>query len=171
MRKAAILTFISTFVFFALLTNFSGCKKWEGRYYIQSAVGQTVYYADTNESLFSIAIEIGNEEQVGVGAVFADWDFEICEDEELVLKVNRANYGDFQYVITLYAETPVPDSSSFYPGVLNLVSGREKDKWKVPGDIFNGKTPNKLKFSVMIVDDNGYTNVFSGERAITHSIL
>ncbi|MCK4764114.1 MAG: hypothetical protein KAW12_18085 [Candidatus Aminicenantes bacterium] len=156
-------------VVFLILSAHPGCKKWEGRYYISSAAASTMYFADTDESLFSVGIEVANSERAGVGAVFVDWDFEVCEDEDLILKINKANYDSLDFIMTIYSESPIPDSSTYSSqGFLNVLTGRAKDTWKVPGDVFNGKTPNKLKYSVIIVDDNGYTTVFSGELGISH---
>lgn len=164
------LSVVSVVILIALL-SFPGCQKWEGRYYIYSAAWETGYYQSTNESKFAVGVEVANQERVGVAAVFADWDFEIYDgDGELILKINRANYDTLEFLVTVWAETLIPDSSSLsFPGLLSVLTGREKDEWKVPGDIFNGKTPDKLKYTLKIADENGYTSFFSGELQAKHA--
>lgn len=164
------LSTLSVIVILSALLTFPGCQKWEGRYYIYSAACTTGYFQSADESLFSVGLEVANEERVGVGAVFADWDFEVYDvDGELLLKINRANYDTLEFLVTVYAETPIPDSSYLaYPGLLNVLTGRLKTNWRVPGDIFGGKTPKKLKYTLKILDENNYTSFFSGELTIKH---
>ncbi|MCK5057776.1 MAG: hypothetical protein KAT34_14040 [Candidatus Aminicenantes bacterium] len=164
------LSFLSVIVILSILLSSPGCKKWEGRYYIYSAACETRYYQSTNESKFAVGIEIANEESKGIGAIFADWDFEIYDgDEELLLKINRSNYDTLEFLITVFAETPIPDRAyRGYPGLLNVLTGRGTDAWRIVGDIFNGKTPKKLKYTLTLLDDNNYVSTLSGVLKIMH---
>jgi len=166
-----VLSYFSVIIGVCALVSSPACKKWEGRYYIQSAACETGYDEGTNESKFAVGIEVGNQESNGVGAVFSDWDFEVYdEDEELLVKINRANYDTLDFLVTVYAETPIPDSSrTGFPGLINVLTGNTNSNWRVPLDIFNAKTPKKLKYTLTIFDANGYTSTLSGELTIKHS--
>lgn len=165
-----VLSYLSIIIVICALLSSPACKKWEGRYYILSAACETRYEQATNESKFAVGIEVGNQESVGVGAVFSDWDFEAYnEDEDLLLKINRANYDTLDFLVTVFAETPIPDSSrTGFPGVISVLTGSDGNDWKVSGDIFDGETPKKLKYTLTIFDANGYTSTLSGELTIKH---
>jgi hypothetical protein len=165
------LSLLSIVVIIGAVISSSGCKKWEGRYLISNAACETIYAENTNESKFAVGIEVANEEgKGGVGAIFSDWDFEVYDgDDYLIFKINRANYDTLAFLITVFAETPIPDSfNSGYPGRINVLTGTDKEDWFVPGDIFGGKTPAKLKYTLTLKDDNGYTSTLSGELKISH---
>lgn len=165
-----VLSYFAVIIVLCALLSSPACKKWEGRYYILSAACESAYDQGTNESKFAVGIEVGNQESVGVGAIFSDWDFEVYdEEEELLIKINRANYDTLDFLVTVFAETPIPDSSrTGFPGVINVLTGRDDTEWRVPGNIFTGKKPKKLKFTLKLFDANGYTSTLSGELNIAH---
>ncbi|MCI0470269.1 MAG: hypothetical protein L0Y73_01265 [Candidatus Aminicenantes bacterium] len=165
------LSFIPVVFIVVALLSVSACKKWEGRYFISNAACEADYFKTADTSKFAVGIEVANEEYVGVGAIFADWDFEIYDaDGVLLLKINKANYDTLDFYVTVFAEVPIPDNSYLtYQGLLNVLTGKEKDRWRVPGDIFGGKTPKTLKYTLKILDDNNYTSFFSGELPIQHA--
>jgi len=164
------LSFVPVIVILCALLSSPGCKKWEGHYRIVNAACETRYYLDTNESKFAVAIEVANEEAKGVGAIFVDWDFEVYNgDGEPLLKINRSNYDTLAILITVFAETPIPNSSiQGYPGRINVLTGGMTDTWRVPGNIFDGKTPKKLKYTLTLLDDNNYVSTLSGELNVMY---
>lgn len=164
------LSFVSVTVILSALLTSPGCKKWEGHYYILNAACETRVYLGTNESKFAVGIEVANEEDKGIGAIFVDWDFEVYDgDGELLLKINRSNYDTQEFLITVFAETPIPDSSyQGYPGRINVLTGRGTESWRVPGNIFDGKTPKKLKYTLTLLDDNNYVSTLSGELNVMY---
>ncbi len=162
--------FLSAAIMLAGLLSYPGCNQWEGRFYLLNAAAATYYYTATDQSHFGIGVEITNEELKGVGGVFAEWEFEILAGDDLILYITRQNYNNFDFRITLLYSTPIPDTYIALSGLLNVVSGRGIDDWKVAGDIFNGKTPDKLRYRVLIEDDNGNRILFEGEVGIDHIV-
>ena len=145
----------------------SSSRKW-GRFAIAGVEGGTAYFQDTDESQFAFLVRVANQERVGVGAAFSDWEFGIYEDDQLILQISQANYDTFNYRITLIDNTLIPDNSGGIPGVLNVVSGRELDNYRVAGNLWGDKTPNKIVYRVLITDFNSYSQILEGEFQISH---
>jgi len=147
-----------------------GCKAWEGRFAIAGFEGGTAYFQDTDQSQFAFLVRIANQERVGVGAIISDWEFGIYEDDHLILQITQANYDSFNFRVTLAENKPIPDTSTDFPGLLNVVSGREIDNYRVAGNLWGDKTPNRIAFRVLITDFNSYSQILEGEFQISHSL-
>lgn len=170
MKKKIGFGFAAAIILASLLST-PGCNAWEGRYFLFNVSAFTAYYPATDESYFSISLEIYNEERVGVGARILNWAFEIYADDELLLSINAQNYDTFEYRVYTVV-IPIPDTSvGAGSGFLGVISGREIDDWKVPGDLFGGKQPNKLIYSVLLEDENAYRNSYTGETTVNHTVV
>lgn len=158
-------------IIWALILASPACHDWQGRFQVTRVQASTRYFPGTDQSAFGILIEMANAETQGVGASFWKWTFEICENDDVLLEITESNYNTFNFWITLFQDTPVSDSSGDFRGTLNVVSGRAVEDWKVPGNIFQGRVPSKLKYRVILVDKNGYDQDFSGEIQLQHTVL
>lgn len=147
-----------------------GCNAWEGRYALTKIEAYTYSFTD-NTSRIAILAEVANMESKGLEAYFVNFEFMIYQDDELIFNIHRFNYLDFEFLITLTSTDIATEYWAIYPGTLNLITGRSHDNWKVPGDIFNGRTPNRMVYKIYIEDENGYDHTFEGELEIKHQIL
>ncbi len=164
-RRYSIIMFL---VLAVLILAQPGCKKWEGKYALYLVEGSTLYYPNTDESSFGGVVQVVPDESDPISAEFFGWQFEFLMDDQSLVKVNSANYEYLDYTVTIHENLPVADREI---GSLNVVSGKVGTKFRVPGDLFNGLQPNKMKYETILYDENGHEHRFSGEIPINHTII
>ena len=164
-KNKIIITIITLSVIFA-----ASCKKWEGKFSLYNLFCSSIYYTEPTSSSFGVNIDVLNQEYEGIRAEFVSFTISLYQDNTLIFQFDNTNYLNLGFKLSIIRQTGIPDSYTISPGTISITTGSPDSKWTVPGDIFNGNSPNRLVYQFAILDENGYTHEFSGEKSIEHLV-
>ena len=136
----------------------AGVYRFEPRYYLR---------ADRNLSqnlssfIGSVALYADNK----VNGTIIDWSFKIYDGAEEILEINLDNYNSFWFPVVL---DPFEPAIIYLEqnGVINLFANFHDTITTVPGDMFDGKTPDNSLLSCTIRDERGNTHTIEAQLVI-----
>jgi len=129
-------------IFFA--TNFS-CKKKQGEFNLQELNAQIFYYTQVDNSAFHFQVK--GVTLNFVKGKFKKWYFTVYDEENNELfKISDENYLNIAPDIKIQNT----EIDLYYTGFLIV-----KSESRIPGDIMNGKTPDRILLRCTIEDQYG----------------